>query len=202
MLTWPAPERNKEPILQVLRQALPAQGTVLEIASGTGQHIVHFAAALPHLQWQPTDPEAVHRQAIAARIRQSVLSNVASPLALDVLDTDWPVNHADAVVCINMIHIAPWTATLALLHRSAKLLPPGGLLYLYGPFRRHGAHTAPSNEAFDADLRHRNPAWGVRDLEDVVTEATAHGLVLQDVIAMPANNLSVLARLAGRESGA
>lgn len=194
MLTYPAPERNKDPILKVLRGALPARGRVLEIASGTGQHVIHFAAALPQLQWLPSDPEAPHRESIQARIVQSGLSNVASPLALDVLDADWPVDRADAVVCINMIHIAPREATLALLRQSARLLPAGGLLYLYGPFRRHGAHTAPSNAAFDADLRRRDAAWGVRNLEDVADQAAGHGLVLQEVIDMPANNCSVLFR--------
>src|SRR5690606_9761784 len=121
---------NKDPILEVLRGALPVRGTILEIASGTGQHIIHFAAALPELHWQPSDPEAPHREAIQARIRQSGLANVAAPLALDVLEADWPVARADAVVCINMIHIAPWEATLALLRQSARLLPSGGLLYL------------------------------------------------------------------------
>ena len=194
MLTYPAPERNKGAILEVLRSALPTRGRVLEIASGTGQHVVHFAAALPQLQWLPSDPEAAHRESIQARIRQSNLSNVAAPLALDVLDATWPVDHADAVVCINMIHIAPWEAALALLREGARLLPAGGLLYLYGPFRRHGAHTAPSNEAFDTDLRRRDPAWGVRNLEDVAVQAAGHGLMLQDVIDMPANNFSVLFR--------
>lgn len=194
MLTYPAPERNKGVILEVLRGALPTRGRVLEIASGTGQHVVHFAAALPQLQWLPSDPEAAHRESIQARIRQSNLSNVAAPLALDVLDATWPVDHADAVVCINMIHIAPWEAALALLREGARLLPAGGLLYLYGPFRRDGAHTAPSNEAFDTDLRRRDPAWGVRNLEDVAVQAAGHGLMLQDVIDMPANNFSVLFR--------
>lgn len=194
MLTYPAPERNKGPILEVLRDALPLRGTVLEIASGTGQHVIHFATALPQLQWLPSDPEVAHREAIQARIRQSGLSNVAEPLALDVLAADWPVQRADAVVCINMIHIAPWQATLALLRQVARLLPPGGLLYLYGPFRRRGIPTAPGNEAFDADLRRRDPAWGVRLLEEVADQAVVHGLQLQQVIDMPASNCSVMFR--------
>jgi SAM-dependent methyltransferase len=194
MITWPAPERNKEPILEVLRRALPAQGLVVEIASGTGQHVVHFAAALPHLQWQPSDPEAVHRQSIEARIRAAGLANVAPPLDLDVRARPWPLGRADALVCINMIHIAPWEATLALLAEGARLLPTGGLLYLYGPFRRGGRHTAPGNEAFDADLQRQDPAWGVRDLDEVAGEAAARGFLLQEVVPMPANNLSVLLR--------
>jgi SAM-dependent methyltransferase len=196
MLTWPAPERNKEPILEVLRHALPERGCVLEIASGTGQHVVHFAAALPGLTWLPSDPEPRYRQSITARIEASGLTNVARPLHLDVRERPWPVGRADAIVCINMIHIAPWEATLALLGEGAKLLPVGGLLYLYGPFRREGRHTAPSNEAFDADLRRQDPAWGVRNLEDVAAEAGRQDLLLEQVVPMPANNLSVLFRRA------
>lgn len=194
MLTYPAPERNKDPILDVLRRVLPSSGRVLEIASGTGQHIVHFAQALPRLAWQPSDPEAAHRAAIQGRVEAAALANVAPPLALDVLDRPWPVGGADAVVCINMIHIAPWGATLALLQEAGKLLPAGGLLYLYGPYRREGRHTSPSNEAFDEDLRRRNPEWGVRNLEDVERQARKCGLALDEVVAMPANNFSVLFR--------
>lgn len=194
MLTYPAPERNKGPILEVLRDALPLRGTVLEIASGTGQHVIHFATALPQLQWLPSDPEVAHREAIQARIRQAGLSNVAEPLALDVLAADWPVQRADAVVCINMIHIAPWEAALALLQEAGRVLREGGVLFLYGPFRRGGHHTAPSNEAFDADLRRRDARWGVRDLETVSEVAAGHGLLLEEVVEMPANNCSVVFR--------
>jgi SAM-dependent methyltransferase len=202
VLTWPAPERNKEPILRVLRPALPARGRVLEIASGTGQHVAHFAAATPQLTWLPSDPERRHRESIQARIEASGLANIASPLDLDVRVRPWPIGHAEAMVCINMIHIAPWQATLALLDEGAKLLPAGGLLYLYGPFRRQGRHTAPSNEAFDADLKRQDPAWGVRNLEDVAAEAATRGFSLQDVVPMPANNLSVLFRAgAGAPAG-
>lgn len=194
--THAAPERNKEPILDVLRSALPARGRVLEIASGTGQHVVHFARALPHLTWLPSDPDPLQRASVQARIRESGLSNVASPLALDVRERPWPVERADAIVCINMIHIAPWEAAIALLSEGAQLLPAGGVLYLYGPFRRDGGHTAPSNEAFDRDLRERNPEWGVRDLEAVCALAATHGLQLHGVVPMPANNFSVLFRTA------
>lgn len=194
VLTYPAPERNKEPILEVLQRILPPRGRVLEVASGTGQHVVHFAEALPALTWLPSDPEATHRESIRARIEASGLANVASPLTLDVTERPWPVARADAVICINMIHIAPCTATFALLEECGKVLPVDGLLCLYGPFRRGGTHTAPSNEAFDADLRRRNPAWGVRNLEDVQELADASGLALQEIVPMPANNLSVVFR--------
>lgn len=194
--TAPAAERNKDPILEVLRAALPSQGTALEVASGTGQHVVHFAAALPALKWQPSDPDADARASIAAWTAELGLSNVSGPLALDVLQVPWPVAQVDAVLCINMIHISPWEATEALMKGSAALLPAGGPLVLYGPYRQGGSHTAPSNEAFDADLRARNPVWGVRDLEAVVGLAASVGLLLDRVVAMPANNLSVVLRRA------
>lgn len=194
MLTYPAPERNKDPILEVLRRVLPPRGRVLEIASGTGQHVVHFAQALPGLAWQPSDPEAPHRESIQERVAVAGLANVAVPLVLDVRDRPWPVAEIDAIVCINMIHISPWEATLALLQEAGTVLPADGVLYLYGPYRREGRHTAPSNEAFDADLRGRNPEWGVRDLEEVERLAGDSGLVLDAIVAMPANNLSVVFR--------
>jgi hypothetical protein len=194
VMTYPAPERNKEPILEVLRRVLPARGLVLEIASGTGQHVVHFAQALPCLQWQPSDPEAPHRDSIHARVAAAGLTNVAPALDLDVLRHPWPIASFDALACINMIHIAPWEAGLALLQQSGRLLPSHGVLFLYGPFQREGRHTAPSNQAFDEDLRRRNAAWGVRNLEDVAREAARCGLVLDEVVPMPANNLSVVFR--------
>jgi hypothetical protein len=194
VLTYPAPERNKDPILAVLRRILPSSGRVLEIASGTGQHVMHFAQLLPAITWLPSDPEQAHRSSIQQRIEASGLGNVETPLALDVLLRPWPIRSAAALICINMIHIAPWEATLALLHGAAGLLPADGVLYLYGPYRREGRHTSPSNEAFDADLRQRNAAWGVRNLEDVQRHAEDHGLTLDEVIAMPANNLSLVLR--------
>ena len=194
VMTYPAPERNKAPILEILRRVLPARGRVLEIASGTGQHIVHFAQGLPGISWLPSDPEPEHRNSIVARTEAASLGNVAPPLTLDVRQRPWPVQDVDAMLCINMIHIAPWEAALALLAEAGKLLPAGGLLYLYGPYRRDGLHTAESNAAFDADLRRRNPEWGVRNLQDVEREANAAGLLLLEVIAMPANNLSVIFR--------
>jgi SAM-dependent methyltransferase len=188
----PAAERNKDPILAVLQRVLPQSGLVLEIASGTGQHVVHFARTLPGLTWQPSEPDAQMRPSIAGWLAETGLANVVPPLDLDVCRPEWPLDHADAVVCINMIHISPWEATEQLLAGCGRILPPGGVLYLYGPYRRGGRHTAPSNEAFDASLRQRNPQWGVRDLETVVEAANQHGLALSEVVEMPANNLSVV----------
>ena len=176
---------------------LPAQGTVLEIASGTGQHAVHFAAALPGIDWQPSDPDPGHRESIARWIGHERARNVLPPLDLDVCIRPWPVEHAAAVVCINMIHISPWEATLSLLGGAGHLLARGGVLFLYGPYRRGGAHTAPSNAAFDDDLRGRNPAWGIRDLEAVERCALAEGFAPAEVIAMPANNFSLVFRRTG-----
>lgn len=189
----PAAARNRDPILDVLRNALPPSGVVLELASGSGEHIVHFARALPHLQWRPSDPSPEARASIAAWTAAEGLDNVAPPLALDAAG-DWPVGHADAIVCINMIHISPWAATEGLMRGAGAILPAGGLLYLYGPYRRAGVALEPSNEAFDADLRARDPEWGLRDLDDVSACAAGHGLRVEAVLPMPANNLSVLLR--------
>jgi SAM-dependent methyltransferase len=190
----PAVARNREPILAVLRRVLPAQGTVLEIASGTGEHAVHFAAALPGLTWQPTDPDPDALRSIAAWRAMTKLPNVLPPIELDVTSQTWPVARADAVVCINMIHISPWRATEGLMAGAERLLSAGGVLFLYGPYKEGGRHTAPSNEAFDADLRSRNPEWGVCDLDDVKSLAGKHGLDFVERVAMPANNLSVVFR--------
>lgn len=189
--------RNRDPILAVLRQVLPGAGMVLEIASGTGEHAVHFAAALPHLTWQPTDQDEQALSSIAAHRTASGLPNLLSPLRLDAAAPDWPVKRADAVVAINMVHISPWRATQGLMAGARRVLPPGGLLYLYGAYKENGVHTAPSNEAFDQDLRRRNPEWGVRDLEAVADLATGLGLELVERIPMPANNLSVVFRKQG-----
>ena len=193
-LTAPAVARNRDAILAVLRRVLPAQGTVLEIASGTGEHAVHFAAALPHLTWQPTDVDADARGSIAAHRASAQLPNLLAALALDASSPDWPVTQADAVVAINMIHISPWRATEGLMEGAARVLPPGGPLYLYGAFKEGDRHTAPSNAAFDANLRASNPEWGVRDLSQVADLARSHGLQLAERIAMPANNLSLVFR--------
>ncbi|KVP85983.1 SAM-dependent methyltransferase [Burkholderia ubonensis] len=192
-LSSPAAERNRGPILDVLRRVLPARGDVLEIASGTGQHVVHFAAGLPGLHWRPSDPDAQARRSIAW-IAQAGLSNVDAPLAFDVRDASWPFAALDAIVCINMIHIAPWACAEALFAGASRVLRPGGVLVLYGPYRREGPHTAPSNAAFDAQLRSRDPSWGVRDLETVVALGLDRGLDCIEVVEMPANNLSVVFR--------
>ncbi|HTH60027.1 MAG TPA: DUF938 domain-containing protein [Paraburkholderia sp.] len=188
----PAAERNAAPILDVLRRVLPPSGVVLEIASGTGQHAAHFAAALPSLDWQPSDVDPKARASIAAWREQAGLANLREPLDLDVRRTPWPVQSADAIVCINLIHIAPWDAAEALMEGAGALLGTGGVLVLYGPYRRHGEHTAPSNAAFDEDLRQRNPAWGVRNMEAVEALAKAAGFAGEPCIAMPANNFCLV----------
>ncbi|MDR6391241.1 DUF938 domain-containing protein [Paraburkholderia phenoliruptrix] len=190
----PSAERNREPILAVLRAVLPATGRVLEIASGTGQHALCFAGALPGLDWQPSDADEAARESIAAWITQDAPPNVRAPLALDVHEADWGVGTVDAVVCINMIHIAPWSAAESLVAGASRHLRDGGVLYLYGPFRRGGAHTAPSNAAFDDQLRSRDPSWGVRDMEEVVALAASAEFVCDEPVAMPANNFSLIFR--------
>lgn len=192
-LVAPAAARNRDPILDVLRDALPPAGVVLELASGSGEHIVHFARALPALQWQPSDPSPDACASITAWTAAEGLDNIAPPLALDAAG-EWPAVRADAILCINMIHISPWAATEGLMRGAGAILPPGGLLYLYGPYRRAGVPLEPSNAAFDADLRARNPAWGLRDLDNVSACAAEHGLRVEAVLPMPANNLSVLLR--------
>jgi SAM-dependent methyltransferase len=186
--------RNRDPILAVLERVLPERGEVLEIASGTGQHAVHFARALPALSWQPSEPDVGMHGSIAAWIAHERLTNVRPPIALEVGVRPWPVARADAIVCINMIHIAPWQATLDLMAGAGNVLASGGVLFLYGPYRRFGQHTADSNAAFDAQLKAADPQWGVRDLEAVVDIAKPQGVHLEDVVAMPANNLSVILR--------
>lgn len=192
LLTSAAAERNKDPILTVLESVLPANGSVLEIASGTGQHVCFFAGALPGIRWQPTEPEESSREAIATRIRESKLDNVAQPIALDVLEPHWPVHEIyDAVLCINMIHISPWRATHALFRGVAKLLAPAGKLILYGPYIENGK-AVQSNLDFDASLKRRNAEWGLRELEEVTRVAAGHGLQRLQIVRMPANNLTVV----------
>lgn len=193
----PSAERNREPLLPVLRELLPSQGTVLEVASGTGQHAVFFARAFPGLVWQPTDADPVARASIEAWRRDEGLPNVREPLALDARAAPWPVESADALVCINMIHISPWEACQGLMRGAARVLSPGAPLILYGAYVIEGRPTAPSNLAFDASLRERNPAWGVRELSAVTAEARAHGLELDRVIDMPSNNFTVVFRQRG-----
>jgi hypothetical protein len=189
--TSPAAERNKDPILTVLESVLPESGTVLEIASGTGQHVCFFADALPGIRWQPTEPDAASRDAIAIRIGVAGLTNVSPPVALDVLEPLWPVAVYDAVVCINMIHISPWSATHALCRGAARHLGVQGKLVLYGPYLENGK-AVQSNLEFDASLKRRNPAWGLRELEEVTRVASAHGLQRQQIVRMPANNLTLV----------
>ena len=185
----PATLRNRDALLTALRPLLPGAGLVLEVASGTGEHATHLAAALPDLQFQPTDPAEEHRASIDAWT--DGLPNVRPALALDAAAAAWPVARADFVLCVNMIHIAPWSAAEGLVAGAARVLPPGGTLALYGPFRRDGEHMAPSNAAFDAGLRAQNPAWGVRDLDDVAALAAAAGFGQPGITPMPANNLLV-----------
>jgi Protein of unknown function (DUF938) len=192
-LTAPSAARNREPIASVLRRHLPQSGLVLEIASGSGEHIVHFAATQSaDLRFQPSDPDAGARASVDAWVESSGVTNVLPAIALDAAREDWPLQRADAVICINMIHIAPWEAAIGLVRGAAKILPVGSVFYLYGPFRRDGHHTAASNETFDRSLRYRDASWGVRDLEDVVKLAKLHGFSQPIVEEMPANNLSVI----------
>jgi hypothetical protein len=187
----PATLRNRDPILEVLRIILPKSGLALEIASGSGEHIVHFAAHLPNLTFQPSDPDPDALRSIEAWTEETGVKNVRPPILLDATQDSWPISAAGAVLCINMIHIAPWHATLSLLDHAAAILPPDAPLYLYGPYRRENMPWADSNQAFDQSLKARNPDWGVRQLEKVTQLAGQHGFGLPDITQMPANNLSV-----------
>ncbi len=196
-LASPAVARNTAPILAVLKAHLPARGRVLEIAAGSGEHAVAFAGALPGLEWTPSDPSAEARASIAAWADQAGLANLRPPVALDVLDeATWPEGPFAAVVCINMIHISPWAATEGLMRLAGRVLPVGGLLATYGPYREAEVALAPSNAAFDDSLRARDPAWGLREREAVAAAAKAEGLALTWRVEMPANNLMLLFRRA------
>ncbi len=184
----PAAERNAQPILDELRRVLPARGRVLEIASGAGQHAVHFASALDGIEWQPSDTDPVALRAMRIRADRAGLPNLQPPVELDVESRKWPVEQADAIVCVNLLHISPWSATEGLLAGAGRCLPAGGILTVYGPFRFAGEHVAQSNARFDADLRARNPSWGIRDVADVTAIASDHGLAHEETIALPANN--------------
>ena len=191
--TSPATARNREPILQVLGPRLGEAAQVLEIASGAGEHAVFFARSLPHLTWQPSDPDPEARASIEAWRAQAQLPNLAAPIALDASNPgSWPPGVFDAVVCINMVHISPWTATQGLMAGAGRALRRGGELFLYGPFLEADVPTAPSNLAFDDNLKGRNPAWGLRHLEDVAAVGAAEGLGRVLRVAMPANNLTVV----------
>src|ERR1700722_17238936 len=195
-LYFPHVARNREPILEVLRRVLPPQGLVLEIASGGGEHAAYFASNLPGVIWQPTDANTEMFESIAAHRTAAGVANLLAPLHLDVTAEQWPVARAEAMVCCNMIHIAPWTVTEGLIAGAGRTLARDGVLYLYGPYKIDGRHTAPSNADFDASLRARNPLWGVRDLCDVSSLAKRHSFALEETVAMPANNLSVIFRRA------
>lgn len=186
--------RNADAIIAVLRDVLPASGLVLEVASGSGEHVLRFARAFPGLTFQPSDPDPVGLASIEAWRREEGTDNLLSPIRLDARDAQWPVARCDAILCINMIHISPWAATEGLMAGAGRLLASGAPLYLYGAYRRAGVETAPSNEAFDRSLRSANPEWGLRNLEDVVAQAECYGLRLERVVEMPANNLSVILR--------
>ncbi|HYW56543.1 MAG TPA: DUF938 domain-containing protein [Polaromonas sp.] len=187
----PAAERNKQPILNTLRQVLPAKGAALEIASGTGQHVAWFAAGLPQWTWQPTDAGPDGFVSISAWVAEQHLTNVRPPLVLDVMRSPWlqGTEQFDAVFCANMIHISPWATTAALMRGSALCLAPGGMLVTYGPYLEDEVPTSPGNQSFDQSLRAQNPDWGIRRREDVAREAAKAGLKLQTRYALPANNL-------------
>jgi SAM-dependent methyltransferase len=191
----PSAARNCVPIRDVLTRVLPKKGIVLEIGSGTGEHAICFAKALPKVVWLPSDPDADSRASIEAWIATEGLANVRAPIAVDVRERVWGMENDapfDAIVSLNMVHIAPWEAALGLLAGAGRLLRPNGVLFFYGPFMRGGAHTAASNAAFDADLKRRDRRWGVRDVDDLVDQAAPHGLELREVVPMPANNLSLV----------
>ena len=209
----PATARNQEPILKILLEVLPPTGTVLEISSGTGEHAIFFAPKLQPRKWIPSDPNPEARSSIAAWQQYNTANNLYPPIDLNASAPTWAIEQAElpkalqgfdlqqypieAIVNINMIHIAPWSACLGLMAGAGRILPPGGILYLYGPYKQNGNHTAPSNEAFDQSLRSRNPDWGVRDLEAVIAAAQAQNLSLVNLYPMPANNLSVVFRQGG-----
>jgi len=188
----PAAERNRQPILDVLRRVLPPEGLVLEVASGTGQHVLFFSEHLPALQWQPTDTSSDALRSIGAWVDEAARENLLPPLELDVQWPDWPVTTADALMCINMIHISPWETTEALFRGASGLLTGGSHLITYGPYRLHGEHTAPSNSAFDESLRSRNARWGIRDIDELTELGGRTGFTLQERVDMPANNMTLV----------
>ena len=190
----PATLRNRDFIVGVLRDVLPTKGVILEIASGSGEHVVHFARNFPSLVFQPSDREPDALQSVAAWVKAMGVSNVRAPIILDVSQSPWPIASADGIICINMVHISPWEATLGLVRGAAAIFPPTAPLYLYGPYKREGFATAPSNQAFDRSLRDRNPTWGLRDLEGVAAVAQSAGFSVPTITEMPANNLSVVFR--------
>lgn len=192
--TWPAPERNAPPILEVLERILPSPGFTLEVASGTGQHAAHFCAALPEIRWQPTDVDETAIPSIDAWRVESGLDNFLPAVLLDVSSKDWPVDQADSIFCSNMVHISPWESTLGLFRGAERILRPGGLVVIYGPFLERDVETTESNLKFDESLKERNPAWALRYLHDVEAVANEHGFELIERVPMPANNITVVFR--------
>lgn len=190
----PAALRNREPIAEVLADWLPTSGLVLEIASGSGEHAIHFAKEFPDLEWQPSDAHADALASIAAWGAAAGLPNVRAPLTIDAASADWPIGKADALLNINMVHISPWASALGLIAGAARVLPAGGPLILYGPWLKDDIETVPSNLAFDADLRRRDPQWGLRRVEDFADAAERPGFSLTETRSMPANNLMLLFR--------
>lgn len=191
----PATLRNRQPLLAAMRPHLPDKGLLLEIASGSGEHAVFLASALPGLTFQPSDPDEAALASIRAWAAEADLPNLRPPLRLDAADPEgWPDLRPDAILCVNMIHIAPWTAAVGLFTGAGHLLQPGSPLFVYGPYKRGGQHTADSNAAFDADLRARNAQWGVRDLELVADLAASHRFSAPEIVEMPANNLTLVFR--------
>lgn len=199
-LQWPAPKRNKQPILEILDRVLPKQGTILEIGAGSGEHTATFAGHFADVTWQATDPEEEHRLSVQAWIDHAGITNALPPLELDTRRQPWPVAQADAVLCINMIHISPWDSCLGLFAGASEILSPGGIVYLYGPFSIDGAHTAPSNATFDQSLKSRDPAWGVRDVGAVTAVAEAQHFRLIQQVEMPSNNLSLVFQINAGDS--
>ena len=190
----PATVRNRDFILDVLRDVLPVTGVILEIASGSGEHVVHFARNFPSLVFQPSDREPEALRSVAAWVKAALVTNVRAPIVLDASQSRWPIASADGIISINMVHISPWDATVGLIRGAAAALSPGSPLYLYGPYKRKGFATAPTNQAFDQNLRDHNPTWGLRDLEAIVATAQSTGFSVPTITEMPANNLSVVFR--------
>ena len=190
----PATLRNRDFILGVLRDVLPTKGVTLEIASGSGEHVVHFARNLPNLLFQASDRDPDALQSVTAWVKATRVTNVLAPAVLDASQSPWPIPSVDGIICINMVHISPWEATLGLVRGAAAILPSTAPFYLYGPFKREGFATAPSNQAFDRNLRDRDPTWGLRDLEAVAAVAQSVGFSVPTITEMPANNLSVVFR--------
>ena len=186
--------RNRQPILDVLARVLPPGGLVLEVASGSGEHAAFCARNLPSVRWQPTDAGDSALASIAAHRTDAGLPNLLEPLRLDAAAERWPIERADAIVCNNMIHITPWRITEGLMNGAGRIMAAGGILYLYGPYRIDGRHTAPSNKEFDDWLKAQNAEWGIRDIADVTALAQRHGFDMAETVAMPANNLSVIFR--------